>query len=110
MGIATVVAVLATGIVNTWILVGSLTRLIATGYGQLLILKMALFAVMLSFAAANRFWLTPRLGLAVRRDASAMRFAGWRATARSRSRWRWSFSQLSGFWVRCIPRSTVCKS
>lgn len=63
MGIAVVMAILATGIVNTWILAGSLNALIATGYGQLLILKIALSAVMLSFAAANRFWLTPRLAL-----------------------------------------------
>lgn len=63
MGIAAVVAVFATGIVNTWILTGSWRALIVTGYGQLLILKIALFAVMLSFAAVNRFWLTPRLGL-----------------------------------------------
>lgn len=63
IGIAVVVAILATGIVNSWILVGSLNALIATGYGQLLILKMALLAVMLSLAAANRFWLTPGLAL-----------------------------------------------
>jgi putative copper resistance protein D len=61
MGIAIVVVVLATGMVNAWILVGSLHALIATGYGRLLMLKLALFAVMLLFAAPNRFWLTPRL-------------------------------------------------
>jgi|SRR5882757_813877 len=63
MGIAIVVVVFATGLVNTWILVGSLHVLVATGYGRLLMLKIALFAVMLLFAAANRFWLTPRLAL-----------------------------------------------
>jgi len=63
MGVAIVVVVLATGIVNAWILVGSLHALIATGYGRLLMLKIALFAVMLLFAAANRFWLTPRLAV-----------------------------------------------
>ncbi len=63
MGVAIVVAVLATGIVNGWILVGSWHALIATFYGQLLILKIALFAVMLLIAAANRFWLMPRLAL-----------------------------------------------
>lgn len=63
MGIAAVVAVLATGFVNTWILVGSWRALITTGYGRLLMLKVALFAVMLMFAAVNRFWLTPRLAL-----------------------------------------------
>jgi len=63
MGVAIVVVVLATGIVNGWILVGSWHALIATFYGQLLILKIALFAVMLLIAAANRFWLMPRLAL-----------------------------------------------
>ena len=32
-----------------------------TGYGQVLLLKLALFVAMLMFAAANRFFLTPRL-------------------------------------------------
>ena len=41
----------------------SLQALIATFYGQLVMLKIVLFATMLSFAAANRFWLTPRLAL-----------------------------------------------
>jgi putative copper resistance protein D len=63
MGIAIVVVVFATGVVNAWILVGSWHALIITGYGQLLVLKMALFAVMLLFAAANRFLLTPRIAL-----------------------------------------------
>jgi copper resistance protein D len=63
MGIAIVVVIFATGIVNSWILVGSWHALIATGYGQLLMLKIVLFIVMLLFAAANRFWLTPRLAL-----------------------------------------------
>jgi len=60
--------VLATGIVNGWILVGSWHALIATFYGQLLILKIALFAVMLLIAAANRFWLMPRLALRSRSE------------------------------------------
>jgi putative copper resistance protein D len=33
----------------------------ATEYGRLLTLKIGLFAVMVAFAAVNRFWLTPRL-------------------------------------------------
>ncbi len=68
MGVAIVVVVLATGIVNGWILVGSWHALIATFYGQLLILKIALFAVMLLIAAANRFWLMPRLALRSRSE------------------------------------------
>jgi len=63
MGIAIVVVVFATGIINAWILVGSWHALIVTGYGRVLMLKVALFAAMLLIAAANRFWLTPRLAL-----------------------------------------------
>jgi putative copper resistance protein D len=63
MGIAVVVVVFATGIINAWILVGSWHALIVTGYGRLLMLKVVLFAAMLLIAAANRFWLTPRLAL-----------------------------------------------
>jgi copper resistance protein D len=61
LGIASVATVLGSGIVNAWILVGSINGLIATQYGRLLMLKIALFAAMLAFAAVNRFWLTPRL-------------------------------------------------
>ncbi len=63
MGLTIVVVIFATGIVNAWILVGSLHGLVVTEYGRLLTLKMALFAIMLSVAAVNRFWLTPRLVL-----------------------------------------------
>jgi putative copper resistance protein D len=79
MGIAIVAVIFATGIVNTWILVGSWHALIATGYGRLLMLKIALFIVMLLFAAANRFWLTPRLAL----PSSAPQFDPRRQLARN---------------------------
>jgi putative copper resistance protein D len=61
LGIVSVATLFSTGIVNAWILVGSLNALIATGYGRLLMLKISLFAAMVAFAAVNRFWLTPRL-------------------------------------------------
>lgn len=61
LGIASVGTLFSTGIVNAWILVGSLNALIATGYGRLLMLKISLFAVMMTLAAVNRFWLTPQL-------------------------------------------------
>ncbi len=61
LGIVSVGTLLATGIVNAWILVGSIHALIVTGYGQLLMLKLVVFAIMLVFAAMNRFWLTPQL-------------------------------------------------
>jgi putative copper resistance protein D len=61
LGIVSVATLFVTGIVNAWILVGSIHALIVTRYGQLLLLKLGVFAIMLMFAAANRFWLTPRL-------------------------------------------------
>ena len=64
LGIVSVATLLATGIVNAWILVGSFHALLVTEYGQLLMLKLGVFAVMLVFAAVNRFWLTPRLAVA----------------------------------------------
>jgi putative copper resistance protein D len=50
-----------TGIVNGAILVGSVSALFNTGYGRLLLLKIALFCVMVSVATINRFRLTPRI-------------------------------------------------
>jgi putative copper resistance protein D len=62
LGLLSVGTLLLTGIVNAWILVGSIHALIVTGYGQLLTLKLVVFVIMLGFAAVNRFWLTPQLG------------------------------------------------
>jgi putative copper resistance protein D len=59
LGIGSVGALLATGVVNTWVIVGSLTGLVSTAYGRLLLFKIALFFAMLSLAAVNRFRLTP---------------------------------------------------
>ena len=61
LGIVSVGTITATGIVNGWILVGSFKALVVTEYGRLLMLKISLFAVMLVYAAINRFWLTPDL-------------------------------------------------
>jgi copper resistance protein D len=73
VGIVSVIVIFATGVINAWILVGSWHGLIATGYGRLLMLKMASFAVMLLIAALNRFWLTPRLGVPPGGEFSALR-------------------------------------
>lgn len=61
LGITSVTALMLSGLINAVILVGSVTALFATSYGQLLLLKLALFAVMLAFATINRLLLTPRL-------------------------------------------------
>jgi copper resistance protein D len=63
LGIASVATLTLSGTVNAWILVGSFRGLVVTAYGLLLMLKLATFAVMLAFAAVNRFVLTPRLTL-----------------------------------------------
>jgi|SRR5665213_534578 len=65
LGIASVAILLGSGIVNAWILVGSVNGLIVTEYGRLLMLKIALFAVMVAVASVNRLWLTPRLALSL---------------------------------------------
>ena len=61
LGVASVGTIVTTGIVNSWILTGSVHALITTDYGQLLLLKIALFLVMVSVAAINRLRFTPRL-------------------------------------------------
>lgn len=62
-GTAIVATILLTGIVNATMMVGidGVTRLDDSLYGQLLLAKLMLFALMLALAAANRFVLTPRL-------------------------------------------------
>lgn len=61
LGLISVATLLLTGFVNASILVGSPRGLVVTEYGRLLILKLAMFAVMLAFAAINRFRLRPQL-------------------------------------------------
>jgi len=63
LGIASVAALIVSGVINAWILVGSFRALVLTPYGWLLMVKLAVFAVMLAFAAVNRFWLTGELAL-----------------------------------------------
>jgi len=60
-GTVIVALVFGTGVVNSWMLVGpqNLLNLFDSLYGQLLAAKLALFAIMLLLAAANRFTLTP---------------------------------------------------
>lgn len=61
MGYVAVALLVASGTVNSWYLVGSFAGLVETAYGQLLLLKLCLFAGMLALAASNRFWLIPAL-------------------------------------------------
>ena len=61
MGIATVLAITVTGAINSYHLVGSLSGMVDTQYGQLLLLKLNVFAAMLVLAAVNKFVLTPKV-------------------------------------------------
>jgi copper resistance protein D len=61
LGIITVGTLLATGLVNTWYLVGSAPALTGTDYGRLLLVKIALFLIMVTIACVNRLELTDRL-------------------------------------------------
>jgi putative copper export protein/mono/diheme cytochrome c family protein len=61
MAIASVVVLLAGGVVNTWFLAGTVPALVGTGYGRLLLTKIGLFIAMLMVAAVNLLRLTPRL-------------------------------------------------
>jgi copper resistance protein D len=60
-GMVAVGALLLTGAINTWYLAGSTQALTATDYGHLLLVKIALFLVMVALATVNRLWLTPAL-------------------------------------------------
>jgi putative copper resistance protein D len=66
LGLVCVGAILVTGSVNAWFLVGTVPALTGTIYGRLLLIKIALFLAMVAIAAINRYRLTPPI-----RDAGA---------------------------------------
>jgi putative copper resistance protein D len=61
LGLACVLALMVTGEINAWFLVGQPAALVDTPYGRLLSIKLVLFATMLVLAAVNHFRFTPRL-------------------------------------------------
>lgn len=61
MGYVAVATLIGSGLVNGWFLVGSVSGLLHTTYGQILLGKLALFGGMLALAVANRFWLVPEM-------------------------------------------------
>ncbi len=73
LGIVSVATLTVTGVVNSWILVGSFHALLVTEYGQTLVLKLVVFALMLVFAAVNRFFLTPQLAVSSGNAPDALR-------------------------------------
>lgn len=61
VGLAAVLVLAASGALQAISLIGGLAGLLGTPYGQLAMLKIALFLVALALAALNRLWLTDRL-------------------------------------------------
>ena len=61
MGYVAVATLIGSGLINGWFLIGNFSGLFATPYGQLLIVKLVLFAGMLALAVSNRFWIVPSL-------------------------------------------------
>ena len=53
----------ASGISNAWLVVGSLSALFTTAYGALLLVKLALFAILIGLGARNRLRVKTKLGL-----------------------------------------------
>lgn len=75
LGVACVAVLLVSGMINAWYLVGTVPALIATTYGQVLLVKLAVVAAMLWLAAVNRWRLVPRLAASGNREAIARRLA-----------------------------------
>lgn len=63
IGAAVVAALVASGLANSWFLVGpnGLGRMLSSPYGLLLLVKLMFFGAMLILAAANRYRHTPQL-------------------------------------------------
>jgi copper resistance protein D len=61
VGILSVGAILASGLINSWNLLSGPRDLVSTGYGRLVAFKIGLFVAMVVIATVNRFYLTPRL-------------------------------------------------
>ena len=83
LGMLCVAALLVTGIINAWFLVARSAALFGTAYGQLLLVKLAFFALMVSLAGANRVWLTPQIVTATTHADAARRNAALRRLAKN---------------------------
>lgn len=68
----------AVGVVFAWLLLGGPTALFGTAYGQMLLIKLALVAVVLGIAALNKVRLVPDLAAGKKHAAASLRTAlGW---------------------------------
>jgi putative copper resistance protein D len=76
LGLSCVGTLLLTGVVNTWFLTGSIPALLGTLYGQLLLVKITLFAGMIAVAGVNQRRLLPRVADGASDAASRLRAIG----------------------------------
>jgi putative copper resistance protein D len=75
LGHVAVVTVLATGVVNTWLVLGGFPMDVSSPYQALLVAKIVLVAIMLALALANRYVLVRRFDSA----PDAVRLLRWSA-------------------------------
>jgi len=61
VGFAAVLVLLTSGLINSWLLVGSRHALLQTEYGRVLLVKIVFVGGMVALALFNRLWLMPRL-------------------------------------------------
>jgi putative copper resistance protein D len=62
VGFVAVVLIVASGLLNSWFLVGSIYGLLHRTYGQVLMVKVFFFLCMIALALFNRLSIMPRLG------------------------------------------------
>ena len=72
LGIACVIVLTGTILIQGWVLIGGLAGLVGTDYGLVALTKLVLFLALLGFAAANRFRHTPSL-IGARKDEGRRR-------------------------------------
>jgi putative copper resistance protein D len=107
VGSIIVAVIVASGLVNSWFLIGRdhLRDFAASLWGQLLLVKLALFAAMLVFAALNRFRLTPRLEAALAGDPRAALSALRRSVALESAAGLTVLALVAGLGVLAPPAS-----
>jgi putative copper resistance protein D len=64
LSLCCVSVLVASGISNSWLLVGSIYALFTTPYGWLLLVKLTLFGTLIGFGARNRFVVKTKLAMA----------------------------------------------
>jgi len=96
VGSLVVAALVLTGLVNVWFLVGpsQIALAASTAWGAALLAKLVVFGVMLSLAALNRFRLTPRLERDMTGDGAASALAALKRSV--------AFESAAGFMVLAL--------